>query len=84
MDLRKLSYDYDLDYNIKRGQSFSVEVKDNCNQLQTVCQDKVNSDVKIEGLVTFREGGFFEPWSGFGCYLGTKKSVQNFEKHIGI
>lgn len=81
MSLTRLSKCDDLDYKVKKKQSLHIAIDDGSG-FETIHEEKIMSDMVIESLVTFCDGGWFEPWSGVGCYMGTKQSVDNFVKKI--
>lgn len=83
MQLRKLSNDNDLNRKVKKGQLLRVEINDGAND-HVLTDDVIDSDMQIESIITFCEGGFFEPWSGMGCYMGTRKSVEDFQEAVDI
>lgn len=79
MQLQKLSK-CEVDYKVKKGNIFRVEIDDG-NGMNNVCEDTINSDMVIESVMTFSDS-WLEPCGGFGCYMGTKKSVEKFEQFL--
>ena len=83
MDLRLIAEDNDLDIKLKKGGEVYVNVYDGYRTYKIFEGERINATI-IEGSIIFAEGGFFEPSSGLGVFMGTKKVVDEFKKKLEL
>jgi len=83
MDLRLIAEDNELNIKLNKGGEVYVNVYDGCQTHKIFEGERINATI-IESSIIFAEGGFFEPSSGLGVYMGTKKSVDDVKKKLDI
>jgi hypothetical protein len=83
MELRLIAEDNDLDIKLKKRGEVYVSVYDGCQTHKIFEGESINTTI-IESSIVFAEGGFFEPSSGLGVYMGTKRSVDDIKKKLEL